>query len=74
MPNLSGASQALGVSQQFAPGSFQSLLDQQNNDMLVKQKRLKPKDPTDLSQGNDPNAQYSSSASYRALLGLGGGI
>lgn len=74
MPNISGAAQSLGVSQQFQPGSFQALLDQQNNDMLVKQRRLKQKDPNDPYSGQDPNARYSSSASYRALLGLGGGI
>ena len=43
MPNISGAAQSLGVTQQFQPGSFQAMLDQQNNDMLVKQRRLKQK-------------------------------
>ncbi len=71
MPNISGAAQSLGVTQQFEPGSFQGLLQQQNNDMLVKQRRQKLKDPNDPNSGADPNAQYSSSASYRALLGLG---
>lgn len=71
MPTFSGASGALGVTQQFQPGSFQSMIEQQNNDMLVKQKRLKLKDPTDPNSGVDPNALYSSSASYRSLLGLG---
>lgn len=67
IPNGSAAS-SLGLTQQFAPGSFEALLQQQNNDMLVKQKRQKL-----LPNGQpDPNAPYSSSASYRSLIGLGG--
>lgn len=69
MPAIpTSASQALGVSQQFQPGSFQAMLDQQNNDMLLKQKRQKL-----LPNGQpDPNAVYSDRSAYNTLFGNGG--
>lgn len=72
MMGLSGAASALGIGPANT-SNFQYLLDQQNNDQLLRQKRKVKTDPySSMDQNGNPlPGPFSSSQSYRDLLGVG---